>query len=59
VLKTKTHPEQAEMGWSEFKRMVLTATTPVYGLGGLSEEDERQLTESGVQGLAGIGFWQE
>lgn len=59
VLKTKTHPEQAEMGWSEFKRMVLTATAPVYGLGGLSEEDERQLLESGAQGLAGIGFWQE
>tara|TARA_R110000850_G_scaffold22994_5_gene67611 strand:- start:527 stop:1549 length:1023 start_codon:yes stop_codon:yes gene_type:complete len=59
VLKTKTHPDQSEMGWVEFKRIVLAATTPVYGLGGLSEEDERELSESGAQGLAGIGFWQE
>ena len=59
VLKTNTHPGQAEMGWLEFKRIVLAATTPVYGLGGLTEEDERQLSESGAQGLAGIGFWQE
>ena len=59
VLKTNTHPDQVQMGWQEFKRIVLAATTPVYGLGGLSQEDEKQLSEAGAQGLAGIGFWQE
>tara|TARA_R110001592_G_scaffold140266_5_gene361039 strand:- start:511 stop:1533 length:1023 start_codon:yes stop_codon:yes gene_type:complete len=58
VLKTKSHPEQSEMGWDSFKRLVLTAIVPVYGLGGLSTEHERQLIHSGAQGLAGIGFWQ-
>jgi 8-oxo-dGTP diphosphatase len=59
VLKTKTHPEQDEMGWLAFKQIVLTANIPVYGLGGLSAKDEKLLLESGAQGLAGIGFWQQ
>jgi 8-oxo-dGTP diphosphatase len=58
VLKTKSHPEQAEMGWNNFKRLVLAAIIPVYGLGGLTQDDELQLIKSGAQGLAGIGFWQ-
>lgn len=58
VLKTKTHPDQTEMGWLEFKRIVLAAITPVYGLGGLAQQNEKQLLESGAQGLAGISFWQ-
>lgn len=58
VLKTKSHPDQAEMGWLRFKHMISTAITPVYGLGGLSEKDEKKLLECGAQGLAGIGFWQ-
>ncbi len=58
VLKTKTHPEQAEMGWDKFKGLVSVSKVPVFGLGGLSEEHEQQLRQSGAQGLAGIGFWQ-
>tara|TARA_R110001592_G_scaffold356543_2_gene658653 strand:+ start:24160 stop:25182 length:1023 start_codon:yes stop_codon:yes gene_type:complete len=58
VLKTMTHPDQTEMGWDNFKRLVLTAIVPVYGLGGLTTENEKRLIQSGAQGLAGIGFWQ-
>jgi 8-oxo-dGTP diphosphatase len=58
VLKTKSHPDQTEMGWGKFKRLVLAASVPVYGLGGLTKENESQLMLSGAQGLAGIGFWQ-
>jgi 8-oxo-dGTP diphosphatase len=58
VLKTKSHPDQTEMGWDNFKRLVLAASVPVYGLGGLTKENEYQLMQSGAQGLAGIGFWQ-
>ncbi len=58
ILRTQTHPEQAGIGWESFKRLVLKAAFPVYGLGGLSERDQRQLLEMGAQGMAGIGFWQ-
>ena len=58
VLPTKTHPELEGIGWEEFKGLALLAKVPVYGLGGLSSEDQINITESGGQGLAGISFWQ-
>lgn len=58
VLETKTHPEQAGMGWAIFSKLVRDARQPVFGLGGLSAGDESQLNACGAQGLAGISFWQ-
>lgn len=58
VLKTKTHPEHRELGWDQFKNLVLQSTLPVFGLGGLSFEQESEVITSGGQGIAGIGFWQ-
>lgn len=58
VLETRTHPEQAGMGWDVFRKLVSDARVPVFGLGGLSAEHESQLKICGAQGLAGISFWQ-
>tara|TARA_R110002072_G_scaffold90500_3_gene202395 strand:+ start:25755 stop:26783 length:1029 start_codon:yes stop_codon:yes gene_type:complete len=58
VLPTLSHPDHADMGWEEFKYLVLNAEVPVYGLGGLSFNDESSLIATGAQGMAGISFWQ-
>lgn len=58
VQKTKTHPESEALGWSEFRRLIKLSHIPVFGLGGLNREDFSKVIESGSQGLAGIGLWQ-
>lgn len=55
--KTQSHPEQEALGWEEFKRMLGLACMPVYGLGGLTSKDEKELISIGAQGVAGISFW--
>lgn len=58
LLPTLTHPDHQSMGWDDFRRLVLSLEIPVYGLGGLTLEDESALIDAGAQGLAGIRFWQ-
>ncbi|WP_237561462.1 Nudix family hydrolase [Frateuria defendens] len=46
------------LGWPGFRQLAEAASLPVYALGGLRPEDERQARAAGGQGVAGcLGFW--
>ncbi|WP_323754070.1 Nudix family hydrolase [Marinobacter sp.] len=57
VLPTASHPGEPALGWREFERQVSAAVIPVYGLGGLTLEQQGQARSCGAQGIAGIRFW--
>lgn len=57
VEKTISHPEAVGIGWAAFRACVAQAPMPVYGLGGLCEEDVNTARREGGQGIAGIGYW--
>jgi len=57
VQKTRSHLEQAAMGWQEFARLVDRAVIPVFALGGLTDTDLSQAVENGAQGIASISAW--
>ncbi len=58
VQRTKSHPEQAPMGWQQFGSQAEKATLPVYALGGVTQSDVSVAVNNGAQGIAAIGaFW--
>ncbi len=58
VLWTRSHPEQAPIGWEQFSELTDYSTVPVYALGGLTRDDIEKAIACGGQGIAGIGtFW--
>ena len=60
VLPTQSHPDQAELGWSEFAALVKTAHLPVFALGGVAPAMLPIAIEQGAQGVAGIrAFWRD
>lgn len=57
VQPTASHPDQSELGWSQFIELANAVPLPVYGLGGLVEADLQQVWQSGGQGIAAIRAW--
>ena len=46
------------LGWAGFQSMIADVALPVYALGGMSLEDQRDAVEVGAQGIAAIrGLW--
>lgn len=59
VKPTQTHPDAQPLGMTQFAEWVELARVPVFGLGGLGEQDLSALVAAGAQGVAGIrGLWQ-
>lgn len=59
VKPTQTHPDAQPLGMTQFAEWVQQARVPVFGLGGLGEQDLSALVAAGAQGVAGIrGLWQ-
>jgi 8-oxo-dGTP diphosphatase len=52
VQVTRTHPEQAPMGWARFAELAEAAPLPCYALGGLTIADLKIAIESGAHGVA-------
>jgi thiamine monophosphate synthase len=55
VFATISHPDAAALGVAAFARLARETTMPVYGLGGITDENAEQLAGSGAAGLAAIG----
>jgi len=55
VFVTISHPDAAALGVAAFARLARETTLPVYGLGGITDENAEQLAGSGAAGLAAIG----
>ena len=58
VQQTVSHPQQASLGWDNFKSLTDFARIPVFALGGLRLTDIPQAQNHGAQGIAAIrGLW--
>lgn len=54
---TPTHPEQAGLGFEQFRTWLAASPLPVYALGGVKKTDTEMLKAAGAQGIAGIRLW--
>jgi 8-oxo-dGTP diphosphatase len=52
VKQTTTHPGQAGLGWERFFEIAQGARLPVFAIGGLGREDDRDAHLSGAHGIA-------
>jgi len=61
VLSTAKYDDAQLLGWSEFSRLRMQVSLPVYALGGLNPYTDQEIARvSGAQGIAGIsGFLSE
>ena len=60
VAPTRTHPDQAPLGWKRFAELLAMAEFPVYALGGLHPRDISTAWSHGGQGIAAIStLWSE
>ena len=58
VMPTGSHPGAPALGWGRFEALTLSASLPVFALGGLWPADLDRARRCGAQGVAGIGgFW--
>lgn len=58
LLPTQTHPGAPTLGWDTAQRLLTEFNTPVFLLGGLTEQDIERARAIGGQGVAAIrGFW--
>jgi 8-oxo-dGTP diphosphatase len=54
VKQTTSHPNQAPMGWEQFKKLTDSAKIPVFALGGMKPIDIKEAQNYGAQGIAAI-----
>lgn len=54
VIPTRSHPEAAALGWSQFSELAQFADMPVIALGGLSPKDLPKVQRHGGIAVAGI-----
>lgn len=54
VLKTTSHPEAKPLGWEKFEALSALSQSPVFALGGVSEENLFEARKRGAHGIAGI-----
>jgi 8-oxo-dGTP diphosphatase len=52
VQTTRTHPDQAPMGWTRFAELTEAVPLPCYALGGLAMADLKMAIEHGAHGVA-------
>jgi 8-oxo-dGTP diphosphatase len=52
VMRTRSHPDIAALGWDNFMRMAAGCAIPVYALGGLWAGDLQAAWEHGAHGIA-------
>ena len=57
VNATQSHTGVQGIGWEAFAELTRRASFPVFGLGGLKDEDIQQAQWSGGQGVAAISAW--
>ena len=58
VMATASHPGAQGIGWEHFEVLAMSASLPVFALGGVSPADLDRACRCGAQGVAGIrGFW--
>ena len=58
VLPTLTHPGAATLGWDAFSALAAASPIPVYGLGGLAQQDVPLARSHGAHGVALLrGAW--
>jgi thiamine-phosphate diphosphorylase len=55
VLKTRTHPDAAPLGWDAFADLLALTSTPAYALGGMEPVHIAQAQSAGALGIAAIG----
>jgi thiamine-phosphate diphosphorylase len=59
VARTATHPDAIPLGWSAFAELCRSTTLPVFGLGGVSEQDLAMAMQCGAYGIAAIrALWE-
>ncbi|MCU7798595.1 MAG: Nudix family hydrolase [gamma proteobacterium symbiont of Lucinoma myriamae] len=54
VKQTTSHPNQAPIGWEQFKTLTDDAKIPVFALGGMKPGDIKEAQSYGAQGIAAI-----
>ena len=54
VKVTRSHPQQAALGWPKFSQLTAMARMPVYALGGMSPIDIEHSQSLGAQGISAI-----
>ena len=59
VLPTPTHPESEGIGWEKFAELAQTSDVPVYGLGGLKQDNLKKIRKNNGFGIAGIRLLQD
>jgi 8-oxo-dGTP diphosphatase len=58
VLPTLTHPGAATLGWARFSELAGASSIPIYGLGGLGQDDVALAQSHGAHGVALLrGAW--
>lgn len=55
VLNTRSHPEQAALGWDNFSNIIKNVDFPIYALGGMAPTDLKTANAHGAYGVAMIG----
>jgi 8-oxo-dGTP diphosphatase len=58
VLPTLTHPGAVTLGWARFTELAGASPIPIYGLGGLGQDDVALAQSHGAHGVALLrGAW--
>jgi 8-oxo-dGTP diphosphatase len=58
VMRTRSHPDAAPLGWERFAELTAAVNLPVYALGGLTRAELETCWRNGGQGIAAIrGLW--
>ncbi|MDE3207502.1 MAG: thiamine phosphate synthase, partial [Pseudomonadota bacterium] len=52
VMKTKSHPDKAPLGWPAFSRLIRDCPIPVFAMGGLQQVQLNEAMKSGAHGIA-------
>ena len=57
VLPTRSHPDQAALGWDAFTQMTERLPLPVFALGGMTPETLETARQHGAHGIAMLRGW--
>lgn len=57
ILPTQSHPDAKPLGWKTAGAWVRGVPVPVFGMGGLSDQDIAKARATGLHGIAGISAW--
>lgn len=57
VRRSLSHPDQAGMGWEQFRTLATQVNCAVYAMGGLQQDDLATARACGAVGIAGISLF--